>query len=147
MPIFATPDWGGAALGTVLLVIVSAVIVVLAIIGVACGRRLLNSTSSTRKKSGVFLLILSVLFPIICFVSPPYVVRLEYGNYPLGSYPSGKINEGMSFKEVEAILGKPHRQEKHSDGEEWIYWLDSFALYYCGVDFGPDGRVIAIHGN
>ena len=38
---------------------------------------------------------------------PSQVVRLTYGNYPLGNYPDNKVKEGMTAAEVEASLGPP----------------------------------------
>jgi outer membrane protein assembly factor BamE (lipoprotein component of BamABCDE complex) len=72
---------------------------------------------------------------------------LEYGNYPLGSYPNGKITQGMTKDEVEAILGSPHERFKRDDEETWYYWLDSFRIGFFGVRFGPDGHVTGTHGN
>jgi hypothetical protein len=96
---------------------------------------------------GGLLIIISILFPIFCFVAPPHLIRLKYGNYPIGSYPTGKIHEGMTYNEVEAVLGTPHQCSKQDKRETWIFWIDSFGMYYCGIDFGPDGHVSAIYGN
>jgi hypothetical protein len=147
MVIFASPDWGGAALGNLLLMIASVAILSLAAVGIILGIKLLKRGSSARKTLGVLLLLVSGLFPVFCFVAPPYIVRLECGNYPIGSYPNGKIQEGMSFHEVEAILGSPHQRDQLGGREQWIYWIDSFGIYYFGVDFGPDGHVTHTYGN
>ena len=72
---------------------------------------------------------------------------MEYGNYPLGSYPNGKITEGMTRDEVSAVLGSPHERFTSDDEESWYYWIDSFGIGYFCVRFGPEGRVTGTHGN
>ena len=147
MAIFATPDWGGAAVGTMLVFVVFVIIIMLALAGVVSGIKLCRRKSSIAGIIGSIFLTFSVSFPFICLIAPPYLVRFEYGNYPIGSYPSGKIHEGMTQKEVETILGPPHQRDTLGGREQWIYWIDSFAIFYCGVDFGPDRRVTSIYGN
>jgi outer membrane protein assembly factor BamE (lipoprotein component of BamABCDE complex) len=75
------------------------------------------------------------------------VVYLKHGNYPLGRYPSNKIDKGMSRDEVQAILGSPHEKYRRDHDETWFYWIDSFGAHYFGVILGPDGRVTGTHGN
>lgn len=83
----------------------------------------------------------------MCCQGPPHLIRLFYGNSPIGSYPSNKIKEGMSAEEVVAILGTPHERHDSSEGESWYYWIDSFGITWFAVWFGPDGRVVGTRGN
>jgi len=126
-----------------------AVVVLLAVLGVLCGTQLLRGKSSAAKKTaGGLLLAVSCLVPIFCYFAPPYVVRLEYGNYPLGSYPSHRIKQGMSTCEVMSLLGPPHERFKEgADQETWIYWIDSYRAHWFAVDFGPDEHVTNTGGN
>jgi hypothetical protein len=145
--IFATPDFGASAgLGCFLLV-VWAFVLVLAMLGVAKGVRLLQTGSPRGRRYGVLLLLASGLVPLSCCVGPSHLVRLVYGNYPLGSYPNGKVQEGMTADEVVGTLGQPHERRKQGEGERWYYWMDSFSMRWFGVDFGPDGRVVRTYGN
>jgi outer membrane protein assembly factor BamE (lipoprotein component of BamABCDE complex) len=83
--------------------------------------------------------------PFLCCLGPRQAFRIAYGNYPIGSYRNGKIKEGMTADEVLAILGTPHERSVQADGENWIYWIDSFTLDWYSVSFGPDGRVERTH--
>jgi hypothetical protein len=145
--IFATPDFGASGGIVCFLMLVWAVVLTLVVAGIIWGRKLHRSESPTIRKVGLLLVLVSVLVPFGCCFGPPHVVRIIYGNYPLKSYPNGKIKEGMTPDEVVAILGNPHERHKQSDGEHWYYWLDSFDISYFGVYFGPDGRVTGTHGN
>jgi hypothetical protein len=147
MVIFATPDFGASFTIALFLLIGFVVLLFLMGVGVVLGIKMLRDMTPGRRKMGFYLILISILFPLICFLAPPHIVRLAYGNYPIGSYPLGKIHEGMTCNEVEAILGTPHQRTKESKNETWIYWIDSFAISYCGVDFGPDGHVSSIYGN
>jgi outer membrane protein assembly factor BamE (lipoprotein component of BamABCDE complex) len=84
--------------------------------------------------------------PLCCCLGPPHVIRLEYGNYPIGRFPND-IRPGMSAEEVVATLGTPHERHSRGDVDSWFYWIDSFGLGWFGVDFGPDGRVTHTYGN
>ena len=109
MAVFAASDFGTSGIIVVIVLIAWAVVVLLAVLGVLCGTQLLRGKSSAAKKTaGGLLLAVSCLVPIFCYFAPPYVVRLEYGNYPLGSYPSHRIKQGMSTCEVMSLLGPPH---------------------------------------
>ena len=143
----ATPDFGASAGIGLCPLFAWAVVLVFVGVGVFWGVRLVRGQSSKSRAFGVLLVVVSALIPFACCLGPPHVVRVVYGNYPLGSYPSGKIKEGMSADEVVAILGTPHERYKEGDGEHWYYWLDSFDMNYFGVQFGPDGRVVSTHGN
>src|SRR5947209_16578287 len=104
-------------------------------------------SGSKAKRYGLVLVLVSGAVPLCCCLLPPVVVRITYGNYPLGSYPNGKIREGMTRDEVAAILGSPHERFRRDDEESWYYWLDSFGIGYFGVHFGSEGRVTGTHGN
>lgn len=147
MVIFATPDFGASGGILLLLLIVWAIVLLFVLVGIVRGIRLLGNESPKRRRNGFLLIVMSSLVPFLCCVGPSQVVRLVYGNYPLGSYPNNKIKQGMTRDEVEAVLGRPHEQFKQDDGESWYYWLDSFGIGYFGVRFDPDGRVAGTHGN
>jgi hypothetical protein len=148
MVIIASPDWGGSALAHLLLLIGSAVVVLVAIVGVIFGLKLLDLGPTVRRRiAGLLLLLASVSLPAVCFLAPAQIFRLEYGSYPLGTYPSDKIKEGMTFKQVEAILGAPHERFANGNGEEWFYFIDSFCVDDFCVDFGPDGHITNTHGS
>jgi hypothetical protein len=147
MFVFATPDFGAAGGIACVLFIVWAIVLLVVMLGVAAGMRRVNSDSSQKRRTGVILLLASCLLPVACCLGPPQVFRLNYGSYPLGSYPDGKIQKGMTAEEVIAVLGEPHDRFKGDDDERWYYWLDSFGMGWFGVHFGPDGRVQSTYGN
>ena len=147
MVIFGTPDFGASGVPVLFLLIVWAIVLTLVSIGIVRGIRLLKSDSSKARKYGVLLLVVSGLVPFSCCLGPSQVVRLVYGNYPIGERPNNKIQEGMSFDEVTAILGTPHERFKKDDQESWYYWIDSFGIGWFAVDFGPDGNVERTYGN
>ena len=93
------------------------------------------------------IILASILAPVFCCVGPPHLFRLAYGSYPIGSYPNGKIKEGMSPAEVEAILGKPHDCTKFGKEERWLYWIDPYGIRWFGVHFGADQHVASTYGN
>jgi hypothetical protein len=146
MRLLATPDFGaGASLGAILL-IVWAVVLVLVMVGLGWGVKLLTSGTAKGRKQGMLLIVVSALIPLLCCLGPPQLVRIGYGNYPIGRYPSN-IREGMSANEVLGILGTPHERVREGDSERWYYWIDWVGISWAAVEFGPDGRVISIHGN
>ena len=149
MFVFAAQDFGASGIIVVLVLIAWAVVVLLAAGGVLYGLQLLQRRSSrARKVAGGLLVAVSCLLPIFCYFAPRYLVRLEYGNYPIGRYPSNQIKAGMSNSEVMAMLGPPHERYKESvDGETWIYWIDAYGTHWFGVDFGPDEHVTNTYGN
>jgi hypothetical protein len=146
MRIFATPDFGASASAFAGLMCVWVIVFVFVAVGIVWGIKLLRGTSAKNKQYGICVLLLSALVPLCCCLGPPQVFRLNYGSYPLNTYPKG-IDEGMSTDEVTAILGSPHTRYEGSDGVSWYYWLDSFNIHYFGVRFGPDGRVKSTHIN
>jgi hypothetical protein len=129
------------------LLIVGAAILVFAGIGIVTGGKLLRSGSPGARRGGVALILGGVMIPLFCWLGPPHAVRLRYGNYPIGTYPSNRIRQGMSMDQVTAILGTPH--EKTDDGAiaRWYYWIDSFSIRWFGVAFGADRRVTDTYGN
>src|SRR5262249_55290485 len=132
--IFATPDFGaGAATIGCFLLIVWAIVLVFFLVAVARGIMLLKNNSTKSRVYGVLLILVSGIVPLSCCLGPPHVVRLCYGHYPLGSYPSDKVKEGMTTDEVLAALGPPHERDKNADGERWYYWIDSFGMYWFAV--------------
>jgi hypothetical protein len=147
MTLFATPDFGSGAgiLGIVTLVWLA--VLVLVAVGVFGGFRLLKRESLIARRCGWILLLGSLSVPLFCCLAPPGIVRITYGNFPIGAYPNGKIREGMSKDEVAAVLGAPHERYTEDDGESWYYWVDSFGAHWFCVRFGPEGRVIRTHGN
>jgi hypothetical protein len=141
MAVLATPDFGASAKDACYLYLAWAVVLLLVAVGVLRGIRLARSGSPRARRYGVLLLLVSASVPLSGCLGPPLVVRLAYGNYPIGRYPNGKIKEGMTADEVVATLGTPHERYRQDDAERWYYWIDSFGLSWFGVAFGPDGRV------
>jgi hypothetical protein len=146
--VFATPDFGASAAVGCFLLVVWACVLVFAGLGAVRGLMLLHPGSPPRgRRCGVILVLASGLLPLSCCLGPAQLVRLAYGNYPLGSYPNGKVQEGMTADEVVATLGSPHERHKQGEGERWYYWIDSFGMHWFGVEFGPDGRVVHTYGD
>jgi hypothetical protein len=145
--LFATPDFGAGAFVWGLLCLAWAVVFVMVASGIAWGTKLLRSESPKARKYGLLFVLVSGIIPLGCCLLPPVAVRITYGNYPLGSYPNGKITEGMTRDEVSTILGSPHERYRRDDEDSWYYWIDSFGIGYFGVRFGPEGRVTGTHGN
>jgi hypothetical protein len=144
--LFATPDFGASGGIVCCLAVVWAFILVAVLLAIVKGVKLFNSDSRQARRFGVLLLLASGLVPLSCCFGPSQFVRLEYGNYPLGTYPTNKVQEGMTADEVVAALGTPH--ERHGDNKErWYYWIDSFSIRWFSVEFGPDGRVDHTYGN
>src|SRR5260370_27622578 len=112
MSIFATPDFMASGVIVLFLAFVWAIVLLLVCVGIILGIRWLASDSPRIRKCGVVLLLVSGLVPFFCCLGPSHVVRLVHGNYPLGSYPSNKIKQGMSVDEVTAALGTPPEHYK-----------------------------------
>ncbi len=148
MVIFATPNWAAGHVGQWLLII-STVVLAISAIGILLGVRLLSDKLSTgRRFAGGLLLLGGCLFPFFCYFAAPHAeVRLENGTHPLGSYPNGKIQEGMSRDDVKAILGPPQQRGKYKDRETWMYLIDPYGEHWFDVDFGPDGHVTNTYGD
>jgi outer membrane protein assembly factor BamE (lipoprotein component of BamABCDE complex) len=144
--LFATPDFGSGG-GVVLLLLA---VWLLLIAGVVAGgwkaAKLLGRKAAAEKIRGAALLSVCVILPLTCWIGPPYLVRVIYGNYPLSRYPDGVV-EGMTPAEVRTLLGPPHETHAQAGEESWYYWLDSFGARWFGVYFGPDGRVKSTGGD
>ena len=149
--LFAAPISRANEYVTYVLLMVWALFFILVVVGIVRGIRLIRSESLRSKSKGLLLLYLSGLLPFLpCFVCcplAPYFVRLTTGSYPLGRYPSGEIQEGMSTDKVRAILGSPHQLSQTDDKQSWLYWIDSVGISYFAVSFGPDGRVTSTYGD
>jgi SmpA/OmlA family protein len=141
MVIFATPDFGAGAFVAGIVMLAGAITLILVAAGFIGGAILLRSRSIIVRRVGWFVLLGSAAVPPLCCVVPPYIIRVEYGNYPIGDYADDKVHEGMSQDEVAAALGTPHERFKVQDGEAWYYWCDSFGIRWSCVRFGADGRV------
>jgi outer membrane protein assembly factor BamE (lipoprotein component of BamABCDE complex) len=105
----------------------------------------MRSGTPRAKRWALGVLLLSAALPLTCCLGPPHFIRLIYGNYPLGRYPSGVIEKGMTADEVLSKLGPPHSRNR--DGDFWYYMLDSYDIGWFGVHFGPDGKVTGTGGN
>jgi hypothetical protein len=116
MILFATPDFGTGAMIAVILLIVWAVVLALVAVGLVWGAWLLRRTRPGARKYGGLLILVSGAVPFFCCLAPPCAIRVTYGNYPIGSYPDGKIQEGMSAEEVKEILGTPHERGGEATG-------------------------------
>src|SRR5262245_42722102 len=125
MLIFATPDFGTSGGIALMLLIAWAIVFGLVLAGMVWGVRIVSSKTTRRKVIGVVLLLVSGAIPFTCCLGPPYCIRIVYGNYPIGSYPIGKIQKGMTTDEVAAALGTPHHRYRQGDEERWHYWIDS----------------------
>jgi ABC-type dipeptide/oligopeptide/nickel transport system permease component len=147
MVIFATPDFGaGAAIAGIVLLAWAATLVVV-VGGVIVGASLLRSKALFFKRGGMILLLASLSVPLFCCLGPPCLIRVAYGNFPIGSFPYNKIKEGMAPEEVIAVLGPPHERVMTGNGENWYYWRDSFDINWVCVEFGTDGRVFRTRSN
>ena len=130
---FAPPDFGDFFLAEMITLVIGAF--VLAVIGFLVGMRLYRKGS----KAGRALVVFSVLLPLLCYFAPSLIFRYEYGRFPLGSYPNGKIEKGMTPAEVEAVLGNPHRciaDPWTGDDSRWIYYIDLYGTKWFVVEFG-----------
>jgi hypothetical protein len=146
MPIFASPDFGATGVIVLVLFLVWAGVLILASVGIALGLRLLGRGSAKSSWYGVLLVTVSTLIPLSCCIGPSQIFRMTNGSYPIGSYPTN-IQKGMSFDEVTAIIGPPHRRSKRGEEECWYYSIDALDIEWFGCDFGPDGLVVRTYGN
>jgi outer membrane protein assembly factor BamE (lipoprotein component of BamABCDE complex) len=123
-------------------------VVAITVLGIIRGLGLLSDESSARRRRGLLYLVASVLLPLCCWIGPSQVVRLEYGNYPIGEdSQKDRIREGMTMDEVTSMLGTPHERHSEAGKELWFYWMDAYSIFWFAVDFGPDGRVTKTYGN
>jgi hypothetical protein len=145
--IFATPDFGAGAGAWGMVGFAWIVVLITVAIFVGMGLRLLQFRSVGLKCFGAFVLVMCGLVLLSCCFGPSEVVRLTYGNYPLGRYPNNKIKKGMTPDEVIGVLGQPHWREKSGNQDRWHYMLDAFDIGWFGVSFGADGRVESTYGD
>ncbi len=141
--IFATPDFGA---GGLIMLVVSAIFVaalVVAAIGIGWGLFLRKRADAKGRRWGMVVIIGSVMLPISCCSGPSVIFRLTHETPPLGRYPNGVIEAGMTPDEVRARLGPPH----HLYLGSWMYYLDPIEVRYFMVSFGPDGNVNGTGGN
>jgi hypothetical protein len=147
MVLFATPDFGAGACIMGFVGLVWVCVLALAFGGFVWATKLLQGGTATGKWRGGVLLALCVLAPMLCYLGPSQVFRINHGSYPLERYPNGKVAKGMTMDQVEEILGPPHwRYEQHGQ-ERWYYYLDSFEIGYFGVIFDAEKLVDHTHGN
>ena len=112
--IFATPDFGAGGAAWGLLCLAWAVVFVLIAFGIVGGIKLLKSESPKVRKYGLLLVLVSGMVPLCCWFLPPHAVYIMYGNYPLGTYPNGKIKEGMEVIGADGVhIGTVYRIEGH----------------------------------
>jgi SmpA / OmlA family len=147
MILFATPDFGAGGLICGALGIVWLIVLLFVLAGSVKGVRLLKTDARCKRLLGILVILASAATPLLCCFGPREVVRINYGNYPLGAYPNGKIKKGMSQEDVIEVLGTPHERINKADGETWCYWLDSFGMGLFWVYFDANGRVIGAYGN
>jgi hypothetical protein len=100
-----------------------------------------------RRWLGVLFLATSLLSPLGCCLGPGILFRTHYGREPLGRYPSGVIEKGMTADEVRSKLGPPHKVEHRSGQEEWYYWIDVMGVSWFCVSFDEHGRVVDTGGD
>lgn len=86
----------------------------------------------------ICLALIVVVLCLGCCGLPQILFRVAYGRGPLAT-DIRQVQPGMTPEEVNALLGPPHK--KHDDGEVWIYFEDSFAWSYLGVQFTREGVV------
>jgi hypothetical protein len=128
MKLFATPDFGASGSMMCFLMVVWAIVLTLVGIGVIRGMRLAQSGSPKTRRHGVLLLLLCAAVPLSCCLGPSQVVRVFYGNYPIGHSPDDTIKEGMTADEVLGILGPPHERVEQDNEQRWYYWKDSVSI-------------------
>jgi hypothetical protein len=146
--VFAAPDFGSGGTVVLLLLGISLAVGAVAVLSAARGILLLRRSPPRRKWPGLLLIGAGVLLPVLCCNGPGALFRLRYSTPPLGRYPSGVVQTGMSADEVRALLGDPHQIH---DGDPqrvtWIYYRDSMELGWFMVTFSPDGKVAHTGGN
>jgi len=148
MPIFATPDFGASGVIVLIVLVVWLVVLIAVTIGLVKGWRLLHSEQADESRRGLLILLVSIATPLCCCQGPQYLVRIAYGNFPLGRYPNNMIEEGMTSDQVRALLGSPHERVTGYEGtEHWYYWIDSFGVRYFAVSFNSASQVDGTGGN
>ena len=142
MVVFGTPDFGATAFVILFWLVVWIIILSLSLVGAVCATVWLHKGTAKSKRYGLILILTCACVPLTCWLGPPHAVRLVFGNYPIGRYPSpSEITRGMTSEDVLTKLGKPHEYYKDAEGESWFYWLDSYGIMWFGVYFYADGTV------
>jgi hypothetical protein len=140
--IFAAPDFGAGGMVVLILCGVGLAVLGVSIAAITRGRVLLCRPPPARRWSGVVLILAGLLLPVCCCMSPSVLFRLHHDTPPLGRYPNGVINEGMSPEEVRTLLGSPHQiDDRDPQRVTSLYWLDAIELGWFMVTFDADGKV------
>jgi hypothetical protein len=112
------------------------------VVAIARGVMLIRRPPPNHRWPGVVFILAGILLPVSCCSTPSVLFRLHHDTPPLGRYPNGVIQKGMSSEEVRALLGNPHQiNEQYPERVTWLYWLDAFELGWFMVTFDADGRV------
>lgn len=77
-----------------------------------------------------------------CFL-PNLLVRVCYGNWPIGDPNQYKYDKGMTGEEVRAMLGPPHERYADEEGETWYYYCDAFGFAIVGMKFDREGLMVS----
>ena len=132
-----------------LVVAVVGIVVTVLVLSMSCivkGERLLLQPPPRRRWAGSLLVVTGLLLPVACCCGPSVVFRLQHETPPVGRYPDGVIEKGMTADEVRARLGAPHDiNAQHPERVYWLYWLDAIRWDWFRVYFGPDGKVESTH--
>ncbi len=131
-----------------LVVVVVGIVVTVLVLSMSCiGRGLQLLLDPPRRRwAGSLRIATGLLLPVACCCGPSAVFRLQHETPPLGRYPDGVIEKGMTAEEVRARLGTPHEiNERHPERVYWLYWLDAIRLDWFRVYFGQDGKVESTH--
>src|SRR5262249_33960499 len=79
-----------------------------------------------------------------CCFPPNVVVRIYYGNWPIGDPNKYKYGPGMTQEQIRSVLGSPHVRDRYEDGSErWCYYCDAFGMNIVSILFDRDGIVVA----
>src|SRR5262245_22418405 len=134
--LFASPDFGAGA--TVMGVIcgIGFVVLVVGIIAVVRGLILITRQPPDYRWRGLVFILAGVLLPISCCSAPSIMFRVNHDTPPLGSYPNGVIQEGMTPDDVRGLLGNPHQvYEQDPQRVTWLYWIDRYEIGWFMVTF------------
>jgi hypothetical protein len=139
--IFAAPDFGAGRMVLLILLGIWLAILAASVLSLLRGVLLLRRPS-TRKWTGVLLILTGLLLAWCCCSGPSVLFRLHHDTPPLGHYPNGVVKVGMSPDEVRSLLGAPHQiDDSDSRRVKWLYWLDAIELDWFMVTFDPDDKV------
>ena len=140
--LFASPDFGAGAAVMQILCGIGLFVFGVAAVAVVRGVILIRRPPPNRRWPGVVLIVAGVLLPISCCSAPSVLFRLNHNTPPLGRYPNGVIQKGMSPDQVRQLLGTPHQVNDRDPARvTWLYWLDPIELGWFMVTFGEDSKV------